>query len=158
MGDASPASVSRRRETRSGGKSSAAFRTISEVADELDVAQHVLRFWESKFSQVRPLKRAGGRRYYRPEDVALLQQIRELLYTQRYTIKGAQQYLREQRRAGGEKPPGDKPSAAAAADKTPSAAANQPSQSDRAALPEDVRARLRKLRAELVAIRAVLRQ
>ena len=57
-------------------KSSAAFRTISEVADELDVAQHVLRFWESKFAQVRPLKRGGGRRYYRPEDVELLRQIR----------------------------------------------------------------------------------
>ena len=79
------------------GKSSAAFRTISEVADDLDVAQHVLRFWESKFAQVRPLKRGGGRRYYRPEDVDLLRQIRSLLYDEGYTIKGAQKLLRGRR-------------------------------------------------------------
>jgi DNA-binding transcriptional MerR regulator len=78
-------------------KSSSAFRTISEVADELDVAQHVLRFWESKFAQVRPLKRGGGRRYYRPEDVDLLRQIRTLLYDEGYTIKGAQKLLRVRR-------------------------------------------------------------
>jgi DNA-binding transcriptional MerR regulator len=76
-------------------KSAAAFRTISEVASDLDVAQHVLRFWESKFPQVRPMKRGGGRRYYRPEDVELLRQIRSLLYDEGYTIKGAQKYLRE---------------------------------------------------------------
>ena len=81
------------------GKSAAAFRTISEVAGELDVAQHVLRFWESKFPQVRPLKRGGGRRYYRPEDVDLLRQIRSLLYEEGYTIKGAQKLLKGQRRA-----------------------------------------------------------
>lgn len=80
---------------RSGGKSAAAFRTISEVAQELDVPQHVLRFWESKFSPVRPLKRGGGRRYYRPEDVDLLRRIRALLYTEGYTIKGVQRLLRE---------------------------------------------------------------
>ena len=74
-------------------KSAAAFRTISEVADELDVAQHVLRFWESKFPQVRPLKRGGGRRYYRPEDVDLLRQIRSLLYEEGFTIGGARQRL-----------------------------------------------------------------
>jgi DNA-binding transcriptional MerR regulator len=79
------------------GKSVAAFRTISEVADELDVAQHVLRFWESKFPQVRPLKRAGGRRYYRPEDIDLLRHIRKLLYDEGYTIKGAQRLLRGKR-------------------------------------------------------------
>ncbi len=77
------------------GKSAAAFRTISEVADQLDVPPHVLRFWESKFAQVRPLKRGGGRRYYRPEDVELLRRIRELLYTEGYTIKGVQKLLRE---------------------------------------------------------------
>lgn len=77
------------------GKSEAAFRTISEVADELDVPQHVLRFWESKFPQVKPLKRGGGRRYYRPEDVALLRRIRDLLYSEGYTIKGVQKLLRE---------------------------------------------------------------
>lgn len=79
------------------GKSQAAFRTISEVADELDVAQHVLRFWESKFPQVRPLKRGGGRRYYRPEDIDLLRDIRSLLYDEGYTIKGAQKLLRQRR-------------------------------------------------------------
>src|SRR4249920_169776 len=78
-------------------KSAQAFRTISEVASELDVPQHVLRFWESKFSQVRPLKRGGGRRYYRPEDVDLLRRIRSLLYDDGYTIKGVQRLLKEGR-------------------------------------------------------------
>jgi DNA-binding transcriptional MerR regulator len=78
-------------------KSAQAFRTISEVATELDVPQHVLRFWESKFSQVRPLKRGGGRRYYRPEDVDLLRRIRSLLYDDGYTIKGVQRLLKEGR-------------------------------------------------------------
>jgi DNA-binding transcriptional MerR regulator len=76
-------------------KSPEAFRTISEVATELDMPQHVLRFWESRFSQVRPIKRAGGRRYYRPEDVDLLRGIRALLYREGFTIKGAQKILRE---------------------------------------------------------------
>ena len=78
-------------------KSAQAFRTISEVATELDVPQHVLRFWESKFSQVRPLKRGGGRRYYRPEDIDLLRRIRSLLYDDGYTIKGVQRLLKEGR-------------------------------------------------------------
>jgi DNA-binding transcriptional MerR regulator len=78
-------------------KSAQAFRTISEVATELDVPQHVLRFWESKFSQVRPLKRGGGRRYYRPEDIDLLRRIRALLYDDGYTIKGVQRLLKEGR-------------------------------------------------------------
>ncbi|HEX3674337.1 MAG TPA: MerR family transcriptional regulator [Rhizomicrobium sp.] len=76
-------------------KSPEAFRTISEVAVELDVPQHVLRFWETKFSQIKPVKRAGGRRYYRPEDVDLLRGIRALLYHDGYTIKGVQKVLRE---------------------------------------------------------------
>ena len=76
-------------------KSSSAFRTISEVADELNVQQHVLRFWETKFSEIRPLKRGGGRRYYRPEDVDLLKTIHKLLYTEGYTIKGAQKLFRD---------------------------------------------------------------
>jgi len=76
-------------------KSPSAFRTISEVADELDVPQHVLRFWETKFTQVKPLKRGGGRRYYRPEDVDLLRLIRGLLYDDGYTIKGVQKLIRE---------------------------------------------------------------
>ena len=73
-----------------------AFRTISEVADELDIPQHVLRFWESRFAQIKPLKRAGGRRYYRPDDVDLLRGIRHLLYGEGYTIRGVQRILREQ--------------------------------------------------------------
>ncbi len=77
-------------------KSPEAFRTISEVAVELDIPQHVLRFWESRFAQVRPVKRAGGRRYYRPEDVDLLKGIRALLYREGFTIKGAQKVIREQ--------------------------------------------------------------
>jgi DNA-binding transcriptional MerR regulator len=76
-------------------KSSDAFRTISEVADDLNVPQHVLRFWEGRFPQIKPLKRAGGRRYYRPEDVELLARIRDLLYTQGYTIKGVQNLLKD---------------------------------------------------------------
>ena len=72
-----------------------AFRTISEVADDLHIPQHVLRFWETKFPQVRPLKRGGGRRYYRPDDIVLLRRIADLLYTQGYTIKGVQRLLRE---------------------------------------------------------------
>jgi DNA-binding transcriptional MerR regulator len=73
-----------------------AFRTISEVADELDLPQHVLRFWESRFPHIRPMKRGGGRRYYRPEDIDLLRGIRRLLYGDGYTIRGVQRILREQ--------------------------------------------------------------
>ena len=87
---------------RAGAKSATAFRTISEVSDELDVPQHVLRFWETKFPQVRPLKRGGGRRYYRPEDVALLRKIQRLLYSEGYTIKGVQRLLKDQRHSGGD--------------------------------------------------------
>jgi DNA-binding transcriptional MerR regulator len=76
-------------------KSAGAFRTIKEAADELDVPQHVLRFWETRFTQIRPVKRAGGRRYYRPDDVDLLKGIKRLLHGQGYTIKGAQRVLRE---------------------------------------------------------------
>ncbi|MEZ5864915.1 MAG: MerR family transcriptional regulator [Geminicoccaceae bacterium] len=150
------------------GKSQAAFRTISEVADELDVAQHVLRFWESKFPQVRPLKRGGGRRYYRPEDIDLLREIRTLLYDEGYTIKGAQKLLR-QRRA---RPPAvarttEKPSPPAPA--PPPAATDPepdpaPDGSDGAAAPPPAasaaqapdRARLHQLRDSLVALREEL--
>lgn len=82
--------------SRRAKKSAGAFRTISEVADSLGVQQHVLRFWETKFTQVKPLKRGGGRRYYRPEDVAILQRIHHLLYTEGYTIKGVQKLLKGQ--------------------------------------------------------------
>jgi DNA-binding transcriptional MerR regulator len=81
--------------SRTGTKSAAAFRTISEVAKELDLPQHVLRFWETRFPSVKPLKRGGGRRYYRPEDIELLRRIRDLLYRDGYTIKGVQRLLRE---------------------------------------------------------------
>ena len=83
------------RPQRGGAKHPGAFRTISEVAHDLDVPQHVLRFWETRFPQIKPMKRGGGRRYYRPEDVALLRGIRHLLYSDGYTIKGVQKVLRE---------------------------------------------------------------
>jgi DNA-binding transcriptional MerR regulator len=85
----------RRPAPRRAEKSATAFRTISEVADDLEVPQHVLRFWETKFPQIRPMKRGGGRRYYRPEDIDLLRAIRDLLYEQGYTIKGVQKLMRE---------------------------------------------------------------
>jgi DNA-binding transcriptional MerR regulator len=147
-------------------KSAAAFRTISEVADELDVAQHVLRFWESKFPQVRPLKRGGGRRYYRPEDVELLRQIRSLLYEEGYTIRGAQKHLKGQRRPAPESDNG-----AVGIDERQHALGEEPSlglagQAPRGTpeLPLDpsdlapaVRERLLELRAELITLRKVLR-
>jgi len=76
-------------------KSKAAFRTIAEVAEELGVATHVLRFWETKFSQIKPMKRSGGRRYYRPDDVELVKTIRDYLYDKRYTIEGVQKLFKE---------------------------------------------------------------
>ena len=94
-------------------KAPSAFRTISEVADDLHIPQHVLRFWETKFPQLKPLKRGGGRRYYRPEDIALLRRVSDLLYTQGYTIKGVQRLLRE----------GGLDEAVAASDAPPAAAA-----------------------------------
>jgi DNA-binding transcriptional MerR regulator len=95
--DADAAQVAQQTNTRARRveKSADAFRTISEVADELEVPQHVLRFWETKFAQIRPLKRGGGRRYYRPEDIDLLRAIRGLLYDKGYTIKGVQKLIRE---------------------------------------------------------------
>jgi len=81
-------------QTRSAKKSPSAFRTIGEASEELGVPQHVLRFWETKFTQLKPLKRAGGRRYYRPEDMQLLGRIRDLLYKDGFTIKGARRHLR----------------------------------------------------------------
>jgi DNA-binding transcriptional MerR regulator len=105
-----------------------AFRTISEVADDLHIPQHVLRFWETKFPQVKPLKRGGGRRYYRPDDIVLLRRIADLLYTQGYTIKGVQRLLRE---GGGQlsddiPPPTADERAAAEAENTGMPAVNAP--------------------------------
>lgn len=75
-------------------KSKSAFKTIAEVAEELGVATHVLRFWETKFAQIKPMKATGGRRYYRPDDVEVLKLIQNLLYQKRYTIEGAQQFIK----------------------------------------------------------------
>ena len=158
-------SVGRRPGTRP-AKSAAAFRTISEVADELDVAQHVLRFWESKFPQVRPLKRGGGRRYYRPEDVDLLRQIRSLLYEEGYTIRGAQKLLKGQRRATVDSENGETGrstlaesqggvSSGAGLSEAGEAAPQLPL--ERTDASGDVRERLMGLRAELVALRRALR-
>jgi DNA-binding transcriptional MerR regulator len=85
-----------RRDGKAVSKGPDAFRTISEVAEELDLPQHVLRFWETRFTQIKPLKRGGGRRYYRPDDVELLRGIRHLLYGEGYTIRGVQRILHEQ--------------------------------------------------------------
>jgi DNA-binding transcriptional MerR regulator len=139
--------ASRQRAGGRAGKSAAAFRTISEVAGELEVAQHVLRFWESKFPQVRPLKRGGGRRYYRPEDVDMLRQIRSLLYEEGYTIKGAQKLLKGQRRPAG----GDGEVAAEGPPERPLAR-------PRLELLPEVRERLLELREELTALREALRE
>ena len=141
LGAAAPAETGLRPQ-----KSSTAFRTISEVADDLDVAQHVLRFWESKFAQVRPLKRGGGRRYYRPEDVDLLRQIRSLLYDEGYTIKGAQKLMRARRARPAQ---ADEPAPAA-----PRAVARP---TPRVLAPE-VRRRLLALRRELAEIKALAAQ
>lgn len=95
-----------------GGKSASAFRTISEVSKQLGLPQHVLRFWESKFPQIKPMKRGGGRRYYRPEDLELLRRIRDLLYEEGYTIKGVQKLLKEGgAKADASQPGGAEPSA-----------------------------------------------
>lgn len=110
-------------------KSPNAFRTISEVADELHIPQHVLRFWETKFPQVKPLKRGGGRRYYRPDDIALLRRVSDLLYIQGYTIKGVQRLLRE----GGGKLSDDIPPATEA--ERAAAAAERASQAQQPLLP-----------------------
>jgi DNA-binding transcriptional MerR regulator len=96
--------VSETEETASGrraNKRAAVFRTIGEVAEDLDLPAHVLRFWESKFPQLKPLKRGGGRRYYRPEDIALLARIRQCLYQEGYTIRGVQKLLTEGTLPGG---------------------------------------------------------
>jgi DNA-binding transcriptional MerR regulator len=126
-------------------KAPTAFRTISEVSDDLHIPQHVLRFWETKFPQLKPLKRGGGRRYYRPEDIALLRRISDLLYTQGYTIKGVQRLLREGGLEGagpaeeehGELPLGE-PSIAAQAD--PAAAALRHAVDALEAIARDLRA------------------
>ncbi len=139
-------------------KSASAFRTIGEVADDLDVPQHVLRFWESKFPQLKPLKRGGGRRYYRPEDIRLLRRIRQCLYQDGYTIRGVQKLLGEPSGA----PPDDRPStpslfpleASDEAPRPPRTPRRRPARSEpdsRAAL-EDIRRELLEARAQLEAL------
>jgi DNA-binding transcriptional MerR regulator len=147
-------------------KAAGAFRTISEVADELHIPQHVLRFWETKFPQVKPLKRGGGRRYYRPDDIGLLRRISDLLYIQGYTIKGVQRLLRD---GGGRladnippAPPAERVQAAAEQDtpdpaqmtltipEIPSVSQRRPTEVER------LRAALLHTLAELESIRALL--
>jgi DNA-binding transcriptional MerR regulator len=152
-------------------KSEAAFRTISEVSDDLEVPQHVLRFWESKFPQIKPLKRGGGRRYYRPEDLHLLRHIRDLLYKDGYTIRGVQKLLRDQAR--GQAPTGaDAKSATPQAQQTvtvkaaPAEIADKPFVQPELQLkvtpkkigPSDLRAELNNLVSELDELRSLLFQ
>ncbi|MEL0105848.1 MAG: MerR family transcriptional regulator [Rhodospirillaceae bacterium] len=133
-----------------GKKSAAAFRTISEVAAELDLPQHVLRFWETKFSSVKPLKRGGGRRYYRPEDVALLKHIRELLYVEGYTIKGVQKLLNKST------PTIISADETAKSKKQPIAAVAPVQKADSVALDPQIRQTLQTLLTELEELRALL--
>lgn len=138
---------------RRGGKSAAAYRTISEVAEDIDVPAHVLRFWESKFPAVKPLKRGGGRRYYRPEDVEALRRIRKLLYEDGFTIRGVQKLLKTH---GGKPPAGVAPSDADAP-ASPPAAAPKPADTAQASLDFGLSSgqidRLREVLADLKAMR-----
>lgn len=111
--------MAREASSRRGAKSASAYRTISEVAEDIDVPAHVLRFWESKFPAVKPLKRGGGRRYYRPEDVEALRRIRKLLYEDGFTIRGVQKLLKTH---GGKPPAGVAPSESADAPAEPASA------------------------------------
>ena len=138
-----------------------AFRTISEVADELHIPQHVLRFWETKFPQIKPLKRGGGRRYYRPDDILLLRRISDLLYIQGYTIKGVQRLLRE---GGGQLSEDIPPATAAERAAAEAEQAEAPAATTLDPLPApavseealQLRAVLRQTLDELVALRALL--
>jgi len=146
------------REAEKREKSAEAFRTISEVSAELDVPQHVLRFWETKFKVVKPLKRGGGRRYYRPSDVELIRGIRDLLYKHGFTIRGAQKLLREQ---GGRIDNVDALISATRTEGNPAlsqavsqeAAAGEAAES---ALGEDAKAQLRLILADLKALKELL--
>ena len=142
---------------RRAGKSGAAFRTTGEVSEELDLPPHVLRFWESKFPEIKPLKRGGGRRYYRPEDVDLLRQIRQFLYQEGYTIRGVQKRLREggprDREATGRPVEKDAPATLFPLDPVaaPPGAAAAPAPSRQA-----LQTALEEVRRELLEIRALL--
>lgn len=134
-------------------KSATAFRTISEVSTDLDVPQHVLRFWETKFPQIRPLKRGGGRRYYRPEDVELLRRIQRLLYGEGYTIKGVQRLLKEHR---GTLPATSPPPSAEDADDGAGADLFIDEADEPSALPEAARREIEGVVEELRDLRALL--
>ena len=151
---------------RRSGKSETAFRTIGEVAEDLDIPAHVLRFWESKFPQLKPLKRGGGRRYYRPEDIQLLRHIRQCLYQEGYTIRGVQKLLggeaavdRPSETSDTAEPPslfpldGDRRAASPiVASKAPRRPAARPAASDT----PDIRAALEDIRRELLEARHLL--
>lgn len=164
MSDTEEAAAARRPSKRA-----SAFRTIGEVAEDLDLPAHVLRFWETKFPQLKPLKRGGGRRYYRPEDIVLLRRIRQCLYQDGYTIRGVQKLLGE----GGpdaefEAEPEMPPAAAGPATLFPLEPVAADAAADRAAKPvksasprhlsPDARAALEELRVELVEIRELVRR
>ncbi|HEX6859293.1 MAG TPA: MerR family transcriptional regulator [Caulobacteraceae bacterium] len=124
-----------------------AFRTISEAADELGVPQHVLRFWETKFSFIRPMKRAGGRRFYRPQDIAVLKGVHVLLHSEGYTIKGVQKLHREQ---------GVKHLAAAGQGAVPPPAATDEAPAASSSVNADIRDRLEEALSDLESIKARL--
>lgn len=132
-------------------KAATAYRTISEVAEELDVPQHVLRFWETRFPQIRPRKGAGGRRYYRPADIDLLRRIRKLLYDDGFTIRGAQMALREMRK------PVSVPALAAPISTPISAPAAPPSPAPAAPAPTSVDVKTQELQGVLEELRALRR-
>lgn len=156
--DDAPSSASVGRQSKA-SKAPSAFRTISEVADGLGVQQHVLRFWETKFTQIRPLKRGGGRRYYRPEDVVLLEKIHHLLYTEGYTIKGVQKLLKGQGRGQAiavSKPAAEETVVAAAAP-APKAKAAAPER-DRPGLTDRQRTILESMLGELKELRSMIKK
>jgi DNA-binding transcriptional MerR regulator len=142
---------------RRSGKSAAAFWTTGEVAEELDLPAHVLRFWESKFPQIKPLKRGGGRRYYRPEDVELLRRIRQCLYQEGYTIRGVQKLLRNGALRGDEpvSPPADEPAPSTLFALEP---VSNPPETTPGSAPsrQALREALEEVRRELLEIRALL--
>jgi DNA-binding transcriptional MerR regulator len=141
---------------RHDSKSAAAFRTTGEAAKELDVPAYVLRFWESKFPQVRPLKRGGGRRYYRPEDIDLLRHIRKCLYQEGYTIRGVQKLLRERASRGREPERTPAEPEMPAGLFAPAADDGSTPAADPAPSAEALRAALVEVRRELREIRALL--
>jgi DNA-binding transcriptional MerR regulator len=143
-------------------KSPDAYRTIREVADSLDLPQHVLRFWETRFPQIRPLKRAGGRRYYRPDDIERLRLIKRLLYDEGYTIKGVQKLFKEQGvqalSAVAQSPVGSSAEAASVAEPHAGSAKDTDTRETQATLADDDRAALREALAEIVEAQRILAQ